>query len=744
MTPMGASRRRLSSRGPASIRVACVPDGYGLYAKAMEGVRVPTTPEELAALEAAYRPFDPVAAWSEVSCDAARWQRHADALNAAVRRADPESWQGLRDRFLRAAALDSSALSELIRPVPDLTAVVLRSSLSEDEWSSVVDATQLVVECHRRALVVASDAAQAGRPVDEDLIARLQDLIVESQQTYTVTIDDGSKLEVELPRRQYKPVSNYLLRSADNLVPFAPAAAVAREMSRLTVELAPEAFGQLHPVIQGAYAHLALTHIHPFADGNGRLARTVASIPFLRETGLPQLILADQWPAYVQALGLADDGDAQGVIDLFLSAQVNTMDLARALLETGSRDQMMLPVAASANSPERTLLEVVLVHLRDAIGVPPPHFRIAVSTVGPDATDRIAVRLAVAEGGRLTDLEFTVEPDDSAPGWLQVMSSAGDVIEVWRDDVYPIPLEIVHLRVQSWLNGVLRGSHDPSRTVAGSPREALPELAPVRGLFVLGVPRSGTTLIGNYIGSHPAVLGLAEYGGFYVANSVAPAYVNRLPGRQHEGFLAALRDLALGQASRAAREQGCAWFCDATPWNLEIAGALGELLPDAVFMLMLRHFSGALLSLRQFEWAGHSWEEAANLWVSLNACIDQLPQDRTVVIGYDAFTAHPAEAVAGIREALRTIGLDPDLFDDAQFAASHAAIVGRPRPTVATLVDGDVVFHAIPSLEPERWMPEVHSVVWPIVEAMHRSLLGRFPEVYISPPRPDHVSSEEW
>jgi len=124
-----------------------------------------------------------------------------------------------RGRFLRAAALDSAALGEFIRPVPDLTTVVLRGSLSDDAWSAVVDATQLVVECHRRALVVATDAAEAGSPVDENLIARLQDLIVESQQTYTVTVADGNKREVELPRRQYKPVSNYLLRSNCELVP---------------------------------------------------------------------------------------------------------------------------------------------------------------------------------------------------------------------------------------------------------------------------------------------------------------------------------------------------------------------------------------------------------------------------------------------------------------------------------------------------------------------------------------------
>jgi hypothetical protein len=714
----------------------------------MEGARVPRTSEELAALEAAYRPFDPVAAWSEVSCDAARWQRHTDALSEAVHRADAESWQGLRDRFLRAAALDSSALSELIRPVPDLTAVVLRSSLSDDEWSSVVDATQLVVECHRRALVVASDAADAGRSVDANLIAILQDLIVESQETYTVSDEDGNKLEVELPRRQYKPVSNYIFRGNGELVSLAPASLVAQEMERLAGELASEAYARLHPVVQSTYAHVALTRIHPFADGNGRLARTVASIPMLRETGLPQLILADQWPAYALALDRSGERDAQRLLELFLAAQVNTMDLARGLLERGDGEDAELPLTTLANSADRTLLDLVQVHLRTAIGVPVPERRVAVSRVSPETAGRSAVRVAQTDmqEERGMEVEFTVDPDKGAPGWLRLTSSTGDQLELWRDDVHPVPLEIVHLRVRTWLDRVLRAEPDSSWALgSGSPPvQVLPDSA-VRGLFVLGVPRSGTTMMGNYIGSHPAVLGLAEYGGLYIAHSVAPAYINRLPGREHDSFLAALRDLALDHASVLAREQGCEWFCDATPWNLQIAGALAASSPDAIFVLMLRHFSGAVLSLRQFYWAGQSWEDAAKLWVTLNACITQLPEDRTVVVGYDVLTSHPADTVAGIREALGTIGLDPELLDNTQLAASHAAIVGRPpRPTVAELVDGQVVFHPIPSLDPEQWTEEVHAQVWPVVKEMHRALLDRFPDVYVSPPRPEHVPEDQW
>src|SRR5215469_18289617 len=107
-----------------------------------------------------------------------------------------------------------------------------------------------------------------------------------------------------------------------------------------------------------------------------------------------------------------------------------------------------------------------------------------------------------------------------------------------------------------------------------------------RAVFVLGVPRSGTTLIGNYLGSAPEVLNLAEYGGFYVANSVAPAVISRIPGYHHDAYLAEVRDHARTFAERLARRAGCSWYLDHTPWNLEVASALAGEPQGALFVLV--------------------------------------------------------------------------------------------------------------------------------------------------------------
>lgn len=256
-----------------------------------------------------------------------------------------------------------------------------------------------------------------------------------------------------------------------------------------------------------------------------------------------------------------------------------------------------------------------------------------------------------------------------------------------------------------------------------------------RPLFVLGVPRSGTTLIGNYLGSSAAVLNFAEYGGFYVAHSMARAVVERIPGYHHEAYLAELREHARTFAERLARENGCAWYLDHTPWNLEVAASLAQDPPDAVFVLMVRHYSGNILSLRRFPWAGDSWADVAQLWTTLCGQIISLPPDRLITVGYDALAEQPEETLTVLADALGTHGFPTGDLDRRLLALSHAAIIGEPRPVIGT-DDGTAGLRPVRSFDAERWSGDIHAEVWPIVRDMHFELLRRFPDTYRCPTRP--------
>src|SRR5258708_6956836 len=224
---------------------------------------VPRTANELAELEASYRPFQSAEAWSGLRVDTPRWSRFAHILARRRGTAGESAWADAVDRLLRAAALDSAALDGLFPANPELTTMVLGSSISGTDGDEPADPVEVVAECHRRALVLASEAAANGRAVDSHLIAVLQDVITESQATYTVTTEHGDSVEVDLPRRQYKPVSNYLLLPSGGLAAFTPASMVAAEVTRLRPRPAPTQCPTLPPTDLAASAHSPLTLSQP-------------------------------------------------------------------------------------------------------------------------------------------------------------------------------------------------------------------------------------------------------------------------------------------------------------------------------------------------------------------------------------------------------------------------------------------------------------------------------------------------
>ena len=80
------------------------------------------------------------------------------------------------------------------------------------------------------------------------------------------------------------------------------------EMARLVREIASDNFAALPAVVQSAFAHHAFTSIHPFADGNGRVARALASVFLYRGVGVPLVIFSDQQERYWDTLLAADHG----------------------------------------------------------------------------------------------------------------------------------------------------------------------------------------------------------------------------------------------------------------------------------------------------------------------------------------------------------------------------------------------------------------------------------------------------
>ncbi|WP_218062397.1 Fic family protein, partial [Micromonospora sp. II] len=97
----------------------------------------------------------------------------------------------------------------------------------------------------------------------------------------------------------------------------------------------PRAMGELNgwwqesavdPALEATVVHAWLTHIHPFKDGNGRIARILANFALIQNDFPPLLIRSgSDRGQYYDALAASDDGDILPLYSLFVSVLRRTV-----------------------------------------------------------------------------------------------------------------------------------------------------------------------------------------------------------------------------------------------------------------------------------------------------------------------------------------------------------------------------------------------------------------------------------
>lgn len=275
-------------------------------------------PDQIASLlkraDAAYKPFPPFSLWSKCGVDEERWQRYAARIpgsGTVDRRILERALRIVR----RMAAVDSGAIEGLYDVDRGFTYTV---AVEAAHWQEAVERkgprSGALIHAQLQTYELVLDAATQRYPVTEALIRRFHDELCREQKTYLALTPQGWQ-EQNLPLGVYKTLPNHVVLSDGTVHAYCPPQDTAPEMHRLVEELSTPEFDAAHPVVQASYAHYALVTVHPFADGNGRVARALASIYFYRHHSIPFLVLADEKDAYFDALARSDQGDYQAFVD---------------------------------------------------------------------------------------------------------------------------------------------------------------------------------------------------------------------------------------------------------------------------------------------------------------------------------------------------------------------------------------------------------------------------------------------
>ena len=133
------------------------------------------------------------------------------------------------------------------------------------------------------------DFVKSHRQFSVSYIKELRAALLRSQGTTEGLNAQGSSVKITLIKGDWKKQKNYPVRDGITYIYCLPEQ-VGSEMDRLvTLHNQHRNYG-VSSEVQAAWLHHRFTQIHPFQDGNGRVARTIASLMLVKDGLFPLVV----------------------------------------------------------------------------------------------------------------------------------------------------------------------------------------------------------------------------------------------------------------------------------------------------------------------------------------------------------------------------------------------------------------------------------------------------------------------
>jgi len=134
-------------------------------------------------------------------------------------------------------------------------------------------------------------AVDKERPLTESLIRELNRTILKQNYWKDATTPDGQKTRMEVKVGEYKSRPNSVITATGEIFDYASPEETSALMTSLVAWYnEEEQKGELSPLELATVFHYRYIRIHPFEDGNGRIARLLVNYVLLRH-GYPMIIV---------------------------------------------------------------------------------------------------------------------------------------------------------------------------------------------------------------------------------------------------------------------------------------------------------------------------------------------------------------------------------------------------------------------------------------------------------------------
>ena len=434
-----------------------------------------------------YQPFPDISAWTAVPFDVTTYAQYAAILEQARAEATEEAREHAVTTAIRYAGTDTGAIEGLYTTDRGFTRTV---AIEAAHWEVAAAErgpnAAAIIKDQIEASEWALDLVTQKRPVTEHVIRELHAMLCRSQDVYVVHTEVGQQ-ERALPKGEYKAFpNNPTSLTTGRMHYYASPDMVGPEMARLVASLSSDEYLGAHPVVQAAYLHYAIAAVHPFADGNGRVARALASVPFYRAARVPLLVFRDERDRYIDALEAADSGKVGQFVGFVSGCVLDAIDLVVAMTRGGmatdrdaSLDRLREALAPSPvpqaefEAIAGRLLHESMIELNRQIdslgapdglfiradmsvhgpGVPPlPHF---VNVAGPLTLRMHSELPAHADTMRSVMTAVTPSEERSPRAALYTNVPGHEPLLIALSDVHPTFRESARIRIAAWLGRLL-------------------------------------------------------------------------------------------------------------------------------------------------------------------------------------------------------------------------------------------------------------------------------------------------
>ncbi len=165
---------------------------------------------------------------------------------------------------------------------------------------------------HNEALKWLMDVVKGDYPLTEQFIRELHQMILKERYLKKVITPDGIEASAWVEIGVYKNKPNHVLKSTGEVFYYASPEETPAKMEELIQWYRErEEKKDMHPILQAVELHYRFVRIHPFDDGNGRVARLLLNFVLLRYGYPPVIIRKEDKEDYLLALEQADAGQLE-------------------------------------------------------------------------------------------------------------------------------------------------------------------------------------------------------------------------------------------------------------------------------------------------------------------------------------------------------------------------------------------------------------------------------------------------